>query len=110
MKKTLTLLVTLALSCNSSQKTVKEATAETVSDEASEISFAESITENELKEHLFTYASDEYEGRETGEPGQKMAIAYIKAEYEKLKIPAAKADGDYFQEVPLEISKLPIGK
>ena len=110
MKKTLTLLVTLALSCNSSQKTVKEATAETVSDEASEISFAESITENELKEHLFTYASDEYEGRETGEPGQKMAIAYIKAEYEKLKIPAAKADGEYFQEVPLEIRKLPIGK
>ena len=110
MKKALTLLVTLALSCNSSQKTVKEATSETVSDVASEITFAESITENELKEHLYTYASDEFEGRETGEPGQKMAIAYIKAEYEKLKIPAAKANGDYFQEVPLEISKLPIGK
>ena len=110
MKKTLALLVTLALSCNSSQKTVKESTTETVSDEASEISFAESITENELKEHLFIYASDEFEGRETGEPGQKMAIAYIKTEYEKLKISAAKADGNYFQEVPLEISKLPIGK
>ncbi|MDP5062753.1 MAG: M28 family peptidase, partial [Maribacter sp.] len=36
--------------------------------------------------------------------------AYIKAEYEKLGIPAAKKDGNYFQEVPLEISKLPIGK
>ncbi|WP_339626995.1 M28 family peptidase [uncultured Maribacter sp.] len=110
MKKALTLLVTLALSCNSSQKTVKEATTETVSNEVSEISFAESITEKELKEHLFTYASNEFEGRETGEPGQKMAIAYIKTEYEKLKIPAAKADGEYFQEVPLEIRKLPIGK
>jgi len=32
---------------------------------------------------------------------KKWAIAYIKAEYEKLKIPAAKANGDYFQEVPI---------
>lgn len=110
MKKALTLLVTLALSCNSSQKTVNESTTDTVSTVPSEITFAESITESELKEHLYTYASDEFEGRETGEPGQKMAIAYLKAEYEKLKIPAAKADGNYYQEVPLEISKLPIGK
>jgi len=39
MKKALTLLVTLALSCNSSQKTLKEATSEAVSEEASEITF-----------------------------------------------------------------------
>ena len=28
--------------------------------------FAKTITEAELKEHLYTYASDEFEGRETG--------------------------------------------
>ncbi|APQ18848.1 M28 family peptidase [Maribacter hydrothermalis] len=109
MKKILILLVTLALACNSSQKTVKESTADATA-EVSEVIYGESITESELKEHLYTYASDEFEGRETGEPGQKKAIAYLKAEYEKLNIPAAKADGNYFQEVPLEISKLPIGK
>ena len=109
MKKTLFLLVATALSCNSSQKTIKE----NVSEEpqiASEITYAETITEAELKDHLYIYASDEFEGRETGQPGQKKAIAYLKAEYEKLGIPAAKEDGNYFQEVPLEISKLPIGK
>ncbi|WP_419211385.1 M28 family peptidase [Maribacter sp. X9] len=109
MKKTLILLASLAVACNSSQKTVRENSAEEVSNRVSETTYAESITEDELKEHLYTYASDEFEGRETGEPGQKMAIAYLKAEYEKLGIPAAKSDGNYFQEVPLEISKLPTG-
>jgi len=109
MKKTLFLLVATALSCNSSQKTIKENASEEPPI-ASEITYAETITEAELKDHLYIYASDEYEGRETGQPGQKKAIAYLKAEYEKLSIPAAKEDGNYFQEVPLEISKLPIGK
>ena len=110
MKKTLFLLVATAMACNSSQKTVTDAVTEEASSVASEISFAETITEAELKEHLYIYASDEFEGRETGQPGQKKAIAYLKAAYEKLGIPAAKKDGNYFQEVPLEISKLPIGK
>jgi hypothetical protein len=110
MKKTLFLLVTLAISCNSSQKTVNVAPTEEATTIAPEITFAESITESELKDHLYTYASDEFEGRETGQPGQKKAVAYLKAQYEKLDIPAAKKNGDYFQEVPLEISKLPIGK
>ena len=109
MKKTLFLLVATAISCNSSQKTVNDVSTE-ASKTASEITFAESITETELKEHLYIYASDEFEGRETGQPGQKKAIAYLKAEYEKLGIPAAKTDGNYFQDVPLEISKLPKGK
>ncbi|HAI44377.1 MAG TPA: peptidase, partial [Maribacter sp.] len=102
-------MVATALSCNSSQKTIKENASEEPPI-ASEITYAETITEAELKDHLYIYASDEYEGRETGQPGQKKAIAYLKAEYEKLSIPAATEDGNYFQEVPLEISKLPIGK
>ena len=110
MKKIVFLLVSLAISCNSSQKTVNENTANEDSNIAVETTYAETITENELKEHLYTYASDEFEGRETGEPGQKKAIAYLKAEYEKLGIPPAKKDVNYFQEVPLEISKLPVGK
>jgi len=109
MKKTLYLLVAMAISCNTSQKTVADATKE-VSNPTSEITFAQTITESELKDHLYTYASDEFEGRETGQPGQKKAVAYLKTEYEKLGIPAAKKDGNYFQEVPLEVSKLPIGK
>lgn len=108
MKKVIFGVIALAMSCNTSQKTVTE-TAKIAKKVVNPVTFAETITEAELKEHLYIYASDEYEGRETGEPGQKKAIAYLKAQYEKLGIPAAKSDGDYFQKVPLEISKLPTG-
>lgn len=110
MKKILVILIGLAGACNSSQKTAGSAAEKQTSPIISSEVYAETITEEELKEHLYTYASDEFEGRETGEPGQKKAIAYLKAAYEKLGIPAAKKDGNYYQNVPLEVSKLPVGK
>ncbi len=39
--------------------------------------YAKKITVEELKTHLYTLASDDYEGRETGQLGQKMAADYI---------------------------------
>ncbi len=109
MKKVLLIIVAMAMGCNSSQKTVTEQDAEPTKPKIGPVTYAESITEAELKEHLYTYSSDEFEGRETGKPGQKKAIAYLKAEYEKMEIPAAKSDGDYFQNVPLEVKNLPTG-
>ncbi|MAU15758.1 MAG: peptidase [Muricauda sp.] len=107
MKKLSLLVLGLVVACNSSQKTVSG--PQEPKPVASPVPYAESITQEDLKEHLYTYASDEFEGRETGEPGQKKAVAYIKAHYESLDIPPAKADGDYFQKVPLEVSKVPEG-
>lgn len=107
MKK-IVLLVGLAIGCNSSQKTIEEPLKNTAP-EISSTTYAGSITEGELKEYLYTYASDEFEGRETGKPGQKKAIAFLKGIYEKLGVPAANKNGDYFQNVPLEITKLPTG-
>ncbi|MDG1043126.1 MAG: M28 family peptidase [Flavobacteriaceae bacterium] len=69
--------------------------------------YASSITADELKEKLYTYASDEFEGRETGDKGQKMAVEYLKNIYTELAISAAKEDGDYFQNVPLVVVKTP---
>jgi Zn-dependent M28 family amino/carboxypeptidase len=96
MKKTLLLLgvLVVAYSCK------KEATKEDI------INYSKTITEAELKEHLYTYASDEFEGRNTGEPGQKKAVEYLKNEYEKLGIPSV-IEGNYFQNVPLNIVKTP---
>ena len=64
-------------------------------------SYASSITAEELKEKLYTYASEEFEGRETGDIGQKLAVEYLKDIYKKLGVKAAKSDGNYFQNVPL---------
>ena len=108
MKKTALLVSLLAMACNSSQKTVADATTESKA-AVDPIPYAETITEGELKEHLYTYASDEFEGRETGQPGQKKAVAYLANEYKKMGIPAAQTNGDYFQHVALELSKLPTG-
>ncbi|WP_299761152.1 M28 family peptidase [uncultured Pontibacter sp.] len=43
--------------------------------------YAESITAADLSKHLYIIASDEYEGRNTGEKGQKMAAEYIAREF-----------------------------
>ncbi|TJY35812.1 M28 family peptidase [Pontimicrobium aquaticum] len=96
MKKTLILLSIslIAFSCK------KEATQEDI------INYASTITQDELKDHLYIYASDEFEGRETGEPGQKKAVEYIKKEYETLGIPSV-IEGNYFQTVPLNVVKTP---
>ncbi|MDC1266267.1 M28 family peptidase, partial [Flavobacteriaceae bacterium] len=48
-----------------------------------------------------------FEGRETGTKGQKIAIEYLKNIYTNLGIAAAKADGDYFQNVPLVLVETP---
>ena len=96
MKKTLLLAGALLMmfSCQ------KEATKEDV------INYASSITQDELKEHLYIYASDEYEGRDTGDPGQKKAVEYIKKQYEALGVKPV-IEGNYFQKVPLNIVKTP---
>lgn len=108
MKKIFLLASLVIASCNSSQKTISTNTIVPVK-EPNPITYAETITEEELKEHLFIYASDDFEGRETGKPGQKKAISYLKKHYEALGIPAAQPNGDYFQKVPLEIGKVPTG-
>ena len=96
MKKITFLLSTLILmvSCGTSQnKNNAEKTADPVE-------YAKTITTDELKNMLYTYASDDYEGRKTGEPGQKKAIEFIKNHYITNSIPSPISEDDYFQEIP----------
>lgn len=58
---------------------------------------AASITAQDLKKHVYTLASDEYEGRETGEKGQKLAAQYIAQVFSEMGLPAKGEDGTYFQ-------------
>jgi hypothetical protein len=70
------------------------------------VNYAGTITQDELKEHLYTYASDEFEGRDTGEEGQKKAVEYLKQQYEGLGISSV-IEGNYFQNVPLNMVNTP---
>jgi len=85
---------TLITSCSSSQNKNKN---DNIADPKI---YAEKITASALKTMLYTYASDEFEGRKTGEPGQKKAVEFIKNHYQANKIKSPIAEGDYFQEIP----------
>jgi Zn-dependent M28 family amino/carboxypeptidase len=84
----------LIVSCSSSQNKKKTANTGNV------IEYAETITSANLKEDLYTYASDDFEGRKTGEPGQKKAIEFLKNHYIAAQIDSPIAEGDYFQDIP----------
>ncbi|WP_040280949.1 M28 family peptidase [Psychroserpens damuponensis] len=91
----------LLVSCGSSnQKTVNKTPADPTI-------YGNTITSAELKDMLYIYASDEFEGRETGEPGQKKAVNYLKDQYIKMGIPSPLSGDNYFQDVPLEKQKAP---
>ena len=65
----------------------------------SKITYANTITADELKTHLYIIASDSMEGRMTGSKGQRMAAEYLKNYYIKEGIPSPMGN-DYFQHIP----------
>ena len=107
MKKILFLFgfTVVLYSCGTSENS--NTTQAKVKTPANVTEFANTITSAELKEMLYIYASDEFEGRETAQPGQKKAVEYIKNHYVNLGISSPISKGDYFQEVPLLIIKTP---
>ena len=67
--------------------------------------FAKTITADELKEHLYIYASDEFEGRNTGDAGQKKAVEYLRNFYIENEIEPGDPDKDYFQKMKLNLRR-----
>jgi hypothetical protein len=63
------------------------------------VDYAETITQEELKTHLYTYASDNFMGREAGTEGEIIAINFLRDYYKSLKIPGGSTDGAYFQDM-----------
>lgn len=66
----------------------------------SAVPFANTITIEELKTTLFTFSSDSYEGRYTGEIGQKKAAKFLKEHYQKNGVLTPLGNNDYYQEIP----------
>ena len=65
--------------------------------------FAETITAKELRENLYVYASDYFQGRETGKIGQKRAIDFLQNFYSSVRIPPAEGTENYLQKMTLSI-------
>ncbi|AWG21872.1 peptidase M28 [Flavobacterium faecale] len=94
MKKTILFITAaLAVSC-ANTKSIDANPADLVT------KYSKTITESELKDHLYTVASDAMQGRETGSEGQKAAGQYLIGHYKKNNIVAADNTTNYLQAVP----------
>jgi hypothetical protein len=71
------------------------------------IKYASTITSEELKTELYKFSADEFQGRETGAPGQKLAATFLKDYYQNEGIASPLGDSLYYQNIPE--SFLPIG-
>jgi Zn-dependent M28 family amino/carboxypeptidase len=92
MKKYLILLLfAVSFSCTSQKNNISEASPE---------KYIKTITEKDLKTHLYIVASDEMQGRETGSVGQKKAGDYLINHYKTNKISFPKGAADYYQRIP----------
>lgn len=62
--------------------------------------YINTITSKDLIKHLYTVASDEMEGRNTGSIGQKKAGNYLISQYQSNGISFPKGATDFYQKVP----------
>lgn len=67
------------------------------------IAFAapDSITTNDLIKHIHVLASDEFEGRGPGTPGEERTVDYLLKQFKTTGLRPGNPDGSYFQNVQL---------
>ncbi len=66
------------------------------------VKYARTILVKDLKKHLYIFASDEMEGRMTGERGQKRAAEYLKNFYIEQNISYEPRLGKYYQKFTID--------
>lgn len=69
-------------------------------DESIITEFSNSITTSDAKKHVYKLASKEFEGRKTGEKGQKLAAEYLANQYKNFGIKGIYGSENYYQNIP----------
>lgn len=88
-------LSTLLIGCSGSQESQSQGSSQASAIDAH--GFANLITEDFLREQLFTFAGDDFQGRGTGQEGIEIAAEYIREFYEQYGVKPLGDDGTYFQ-------------
>lgn len=101
MKKILISIVILTffLACKSNKNNTN---TELVSNSEIITKYANTINTTDVKEHIYTLASDAFEGRQTGERGQKMAAEYLADQYKSFGIMGINGSDNYYQYIPVD--------
>lgn len=97
MRKVLTLI---ALSLSISLNLCAQQSVDSVA-----LKFGNTITAEELEEHLYTFASDSFGGRDTGSEELKMAADYLINHYQENQLEGIVEGGKYQQMFPVLESK-----
>lgn len=107
MTRPLLLTVTAALvlsACNRGAPVPETTTAtpapETTAPAGTHV-FSDAIKADDFAELVKTLASDEFEGRGPGTPGEEKSVQYIKAQFERIGLKPGN-NGDWFQTVPMQ--------
>ena len=61
----------------------------------------DSITANDILQHIKVLSADEYEGRGPGTKGEELSVKYITEQYQRIGLKPGNPDGTYVQKVPL---------
>src|SRR5690554_2785262 len=96
-------ILTLVGSCATTKYSTKIQTLKDnikITDSASVMEYAHTIKASELKDLLYIYAGPEFEGRATGEKGQKDAANFLKSYYQAQDISSAIKDSICFLYIP----------
>lgn len=107
MKNTILLLLLTFLSVEvwaQSPKAAAAAREGIALEDYAPVPFAKLITPERLKQHLTILASDEFEGRETGEPGNDKAAKYISEQFQSFGVTPGNGDS-YYQKVAFNWSR-----
>jgi len=61
----------------------------------------DSMTANDILQHIKVLSADEFEGRGPGTRGEELSVKYITEQYQRLGLKPGNPDGTYVQKVPL---------
>ncbi len=61
----------------------------------------DTINDRDLLKHIKVLASDEFEGRGPGTPGEDLTVKYLSEQFKRLKLKPGNPDGTFVQKVPL---------
>lgn len=67
---------------------------------------AAAVTQEHCQKWLYTLASPEFEGRQTGQPGFQKAAEFVREHFQKLGLIAIDDGGTYYQTVPWSVSAI----
>ncbi|MBX3713213.1 MAG: M28 family peptidase [Lysobacter sp.] len=84
--------------CKGEDATANKPAAEAV--KPAGFAFKDAIDPADFAEHVRVLASDEFEGRAPGTPGEEKTVAYLKAQFERMGLKPGNGDS-WFQVVPM---------